>query len=83
MPRTNGSSAPSAAFDRISIDSPSAPPRSGRTSGATSPEVAEIPPEAFEEVAPSVQAEKVCPHCTFVNPPGRTDCEICGLPMDE
>lgn len=22
-----------------------------------------------------------CPHCTFVNEPGATDCEICGLPL--
>ncbi|EPQ29157.1 uncharacterized protein PFL1_03444 [Pseudozyma flocculosa PF-1] len=24
---------------------------------------------------------KVCPHCTFHNPPGSSDCEVCGLPM--
>lgn len=23
----------------------------------------------------------VCPHCTFENPAGATDCEICSLPL--
>ena len=22
-----------------------------------------------------------CPHCTFVNPPGASDCQVCGLPL--
>lgn len=22
-----------------------------------------------------------CPHCTFLNPPGHTDCDVCGLPL--
>ena len=22
-----------------------------------------------------------CPHCTFVNPPGASDCDVCGLPL--
>ena len=22
-----------------------------------------------------------CPHCTFVNEPGATDCDVCGLPL--
>jgi hypothetical protein len=26
-------------------------------------------------------AEKVCPHCTFVNEAGASDCDICGLPL--
>lgn len=26
-------------------------------------------------------AEVTCPHCTFVNPGSRSDCEICGLPL--
>lgn len=26
-------------------------------------------------------AEKVCPHCTFVNEAGAQDCDICGLPL--
>lgn len=24
---------------------------------------------------------RACPHCTFENPPGNTDCELCGLPL--
>lgn len=23
-----------------------------------------------------------CPHCTFENPPGTSDCEVCGLPIN-
>ncbi|OCF41793.1 nuclear protein localization protein 4 [Kwoniella heveanensis CBS 569] len=25
---------------------------------------------------------RTCPHCTFVNEPGTSDCDICGLPLD-
>lgn len=25
--------------------------------------------------------EKMCPHCTFINEGGRSDCEVCGLPL--
>ncbi|KAJ9120365.1 hypothetical protein QFC24_005321 [Naganishia onofrii] len=25
---------------------------------------------------------RTCPHCTFENPPGASDCEICGLPLN-
>lgn len=24
---------------------------------------------------------RVCPHCTFDNPAGSMDCEVCGLPL--
>jgi len=24
---------------------------------------------------------RICPHCTFENVHGRTDCEVCGLPL--
>lgn len=24
---------------------------------------------------------KICPHCTFENDVGRTDCDVCGLPL--
>lgn len=23
-----------------------------------------------------------CPHCTFENEPGVTDCDVCGLPLN-
>ncbi|QRV74022.1 nuclear protein localization protein 4 [Ceratobasidium sp. AG-Ba] len=42
----------------------------------------EIPPELRDEVMGGTETgERPCPHCTFVNPPGVTDCEVCGLPM--
>jgi len=25
--------------------------------------------------------KKICPHCTFENQPGATDCDVCGLPL--
>jgi hypothetical protein len=31
--------------------------------------------------APGADAGTQCPHCTFINPPGSTDCEVCGLPL--
>lgn len=31
--------------------------------------------------APGADAGTACPHCTFINPPGSTDCEVCGLPL--
>ena len=36
-----------------------------------------------EEPQPAQPAadEHACPHCTFHNPPGRRDCEVCGLPL--
>ncbi|KAG9102836.1 nuclear protein localization protein 4 [Ceratobasidium sp. 370] len=43
----------------------------------------EIPPELREEAMAGVESggPRPCPHCTFVNEPGRTDCEICSLPL--
>jgi nuclear protein localization protein 4 homolog len=55
----------------------------------------DIPPEVFDQIAaeeaarlgagPSNEAihrnTKVCPHCTFENSDGGTDCEVCGLPL--
>ncbi|KZT44498.1 polyubiquitin-tagged protein recognition complex, Npl4 component [Sistotremastrum suecicum HHB10207 ss-3] len=43
----------------------------------------EIPPEVYDDVEnpiadPSV---RVCPHCTFENVHGGSDCEVCGLPL--
>lgn len=45
-------------------------PGSARPSRAVSP-VREEPTSTF----------KACPHCTFENPAGATDCEVCGLPL--
>jgi hypothetical protein len=42
-----------------------------------------VPPEAFD-IPVDTDASgvgKTCPHCTYVNPFGVSDCEICGLPL--
>ncbi|KAG8723400.1 nuclear protein localization protein 4 [Ceratobasidium sp. 395] len=42
----------------------------------------EIPPELRDEPMSGVSGgTRPCPHCTFVNEPGVTDCEVCGLPL--
>jgi len=38
----------------------------------------DMPPDAQTGAA----GVKVCPHCTFENPPGSVDCEICSLPLN-
>lgn len=49
------------------------------------PDDFEIPPGAFDDddlpARPAGGAIKVCPHCTFENPAGSVDCEVCGLPL--
>ncbi|PWN53452.1 polyubiquitin-tagged protein recognition complex, Npl4 component [Violaceomyces palustris] len=42
---------------------------------STREEVVIIPDDDVPEDA------RVCPHCTFHNPLGTTDCEVCGLPL--
>jgi nuclear protein localization family protein 4 len=53
----------------------------------------DLPPELIEQLAAADRAAagdasgaggiRICPHCTFENPPGGgTDCEVCGLPLD-
>ena len=42
------------------------------------PPPAEAEPEALAD-APSEGS--ACPHCTFLNAPGSTDCDVCGLPL--
>lgn len=44
----------------------------------------EIPPDVYDEAGdPGEGAGGIvtCPHCTFENPRGRSDCEVCGLPL--
>jgi nuclear protein localization protein 4 homolog len=31
--------------------------------------------------AGGARSKKVCPHCTFENEAGATDCDVCGLPL--
>lgn len=67
-----------AAESRPSRPSKAAPPPSAS-------DFPDIPPEAFDDVPDSADdggGGKVCPHCTFVNPPGSVDCEVCGLPLE-
>ncbi|KAL7424724.1 nuclear protein localization protein 4 [Cryptotrichosporon argae] len=59
--------APSAQFDRMDLHSP-APELGAPVGGGGSG-------------SGGGAAEKVCPHCTFINPPSATDCEICSLPL--
>ncbi len=47
----------------------------------------DIPPEVFDQIAADNAAGassvgiRICPHCTFENTHGGTDCEVCGLPL--
>ncbi|THH08842.1 hypothetical protein EW146_g8863 [Bondarzewia mesenterica] len=45
----------------------------------------DIPPEVFDQIAQSsgggTAGVRVCPHCTFENAHGGSDCEVCGLPL--
>jgi nuclear protein localization family protein 4 len=52
----------------------------------------DIPQDVFDQIAAEEAARregpsgvgsgvKICPHCTFENPQGETDCEVCGLPL--
>lgn len=52
----------------------------------------DIPPEVFDQIAAEQAAAsqaaggssggvRICPHCTFENAHGGSDCEVCGLPL--
>lgn len=45
----------------------------------------DIPPELYDQFAQDGGAAsggiKICPHCTFENTHGGSDCEVCGLPL--
>jgi nuclear protein localization family protein 4 len=57
----------------------------------------DIPPEVFDQIAAEEAARmgaelpsgrggvgvdiRICPHCTYENTHGGTDCEVCGLPL--
>lgn len=48
----------------------------------------DIPPEVFDQIAraeaggsSSAGGIRICPHCTFENTHGGSDCEVCGLPL--
>ncbi|WVQ62138.1 nuclear protein localization protein 4 [Kwoniella botswanensis] len=73
------SAPPSRAFGELGIDSPHAGGSSTDLSGLN------IPPEPSTSTSLGPQGgdggERICPHCTFVNEAGRSDCDICGLPL--
>ena len=71
--------------DMMRTDTPSLPsaPRS-HNEPASFP--SDIPPEFLTDQAGGGGGGGgggmvVCPHCTFENPPGNVDCEICSLPL--
>ena len=66
--------------------------RSGSVPDISAPHMDEdIPQDLFDQIAAEETASrvgssglgsiKVCPYCTFENPSGRMDCEVCGLPL--
>ncbi|KAH9836514.1 polyubiquitin-tagged protein recognition complex Npl4 component [Rhodofomes roseus] len=71
---------------------PARPAGSGPSGPAHTAMDEDIPPELFDQIARDSAgqgggfaaaggSERVCPHCTFVNTHGGSDCEICGLPL--
>ncbi|KAI0073419.1 hypothetical protein K474DRAFT_1686211 [Panus rudis PR-1116 ss-1] len=42
----------------------------------------DIPPKVFDQIAAGEDQCRVCPHCTFVNSHGGSDCEVYGLPLN-
>lgn len=70
--------------------STSAPASASRPSHLAMDE--DIPPEIFDQIAREEEAARsagpssarnirICPHCTFENSHGGSDCEVCGLPL--
>ncbi|KDR84851.1 hypothetical protein GALMADRAFT_233283 [Galerina marginata CBS 339.88] len=72
-------------------ESAPAPPSTSAPSGSSSEGMHDdIPPEVYDQIAAEEAAARsgggspgirVCPHCTFENVHGGTDCEVCGLPL--
>ncbi|KAA1468500.1 polyubiquitin-tagged protein recognition complex Npl4 component [Dentipellis sp. KUC8613] len=70
---------------------PARPSQPAPSTGASSHLMDEdIPPELFDEPhtvgatgggGGGASGTRVCPHCTFENSHGGTDCEVCGLPL--
>ncbi|KAG8886121.1 nuclear protein localization protein 4 [Tulasnella sp. 332] len=74
------------AIVRESGPAPARPSRPAPSADAS--DFPDIPPEAFDIPADGGggggggSGEKTCPHCTFANPAGSADCEVCGLPLE-
>lgn len=73
-------------FDDAVTEQPQPPAQSFSASRATTTQIPPRAPPSAPVVAaapapamnPSVVA---CPHCTFENPAGSMDCDVCGLPL--
>lgn len=66
------------------------PSAAGPASGPSHPMDEDIPAELYEQFAredaggsgPTVASNiRICPHCTFENTHGGSDCEVCVLPL--
>ena len=71
---------------RSANDMPSAAqrPSTSAPTMSTSTMPDDIPPELYVEFARGGAGGgsiKTCPHCTFENTHGGSDCEVCGLPL--
>ncbi|TBU39546.1 polyubiquitin-tagged protein recognition complex Npl4 component [Dichomitus squalens] len=71
---------------------PTSSPLPPSSSGHVPMDTDDIPPEVFDQIARESGPApgggggagagiRICPHCTFENTHGGTDCEICGLPL--
>ncbi|KAH9919119.1 polyubiquitin-tagged protein recognition complex Npl4 component [Fomitopsis serialis] len=78
-------------FTRETI--PARPATSAPSGSTHTPMDEDIPPDVFDQIArqsggqgdgfgSAGGGERVCPHCTFVNTHGGSDCEICSLPLE-
>jgi nuclear protein localization family protein 4 len=61
-----GNETPSAAFEGMGIDSPHGQTDASAAGGGGGGDSG---------------GERICPHCTYINEPGSSDCEVCGLPL--
>ncbi|CDO72743.1 hypothetical protein BN946_scf184990.g26 [Trametes cinnabarina] len=63
-------------------------PSGGAPPSSHAPMDTDIPPEVFDQIEREQDAGggsssniRICPHCTFENTHGGSDCEVCGLPL--
>ncbi|OBZ79306.1 Nuclear protein localization protein 4 [Grifola frondosa] len=78
-------------FTRETVPAPQRPSTGPPPGSSHTPMDEDIPPEVFDQIARSQQGGsgaagggggvRICPHCTFENSHGDSDCEVCGLPL--
>ncbi|KAF6766078.1 NPL4 family-domain-containing protein [Ephemerocybe angulata] len=62
-------------------------PQTTAPDGSSSAMDEDIPPELYDQIAADNAAGgggggvRICPHCTFENTGGGSDCDVCGLPL--